>query len=453
MKRCRFVFILGVVVFAGTPMVRAASQSGGTQVTQIPAVALSDDGQYLAWITADSDKTTLMLGSPTGHHVHAVAIPGGCVESGLHWAPRWGELAVMTHCTNPDGSVHSRIWVLDLYTLRASRRRPRKLADIDGFAHAMQWMRNLKRIAFLYTPAPEIGRAHAAQYVAAIPVAGGPLEIMTTSYLNVREFRISHSGHRIALIAVPQVGRGANGLPRLYVQDARPIAKPTLMVDPATVSGPLHDLLISQPRWARPLGQQMIMRQMKRVSLRQTTTMAGEDGLAMAEMPVIATSMDSRIYFIGGRPHARGAIAGDIYTVRASTTHPRHYYWFRGAGMRVYWYQPWPGGIFAVTGRTAGGFQLAFYRFNGSRSLRPDHLYFTAPGWFGDGRSPLAIATSWGGRPYLAFAEASGAQGPEVHCGLSYAGRPKAITSINADAGRDVSSDMTRQGSRAYTSH
>ncbi|MGH8124802.1 MAG: LpqB family beta-propeller domain-containing protein [Rhodanobacteraceae bacterium] len=398
------------------------------QVKQIPAVALSDDGQYLAWITADAGKTTLMLGSPTGRHVHAVAIPGGCAKSGLSWTPRWGELAVMTHRKDSAGSVHSEIWVIDMYALRSAHRRPRKLADIDGLAHGMQWMHNLKRIAFLYTPAPETGRTNAAQYVAAVPVAGGPLEILTSSYLNVREFRISHSGHRIALIAVPQMGPGAKGLPRLYVQDAKPIAKPTLMVNPATISGPLHDLSITQPRWSRPGGQQMIMRK------------AGQDGLNMTEMPVMAISMDSRIYFIGGSPHAEGAIAGDIYAVRASASHPKHYYWFRGAGMRVYWYQPWPGGIFAVTGRKAGGFQLAFYSFNGSRSLRPDHLYFTAPGWFGDGRSPLAISTSWGGRPYLAFAEATGTSGPEVHCGLSYNGLPQAITSINPDAGNAVSS-------------
>lgn len=453
MERYRFVSIISAAaaLFVLAPIASATPQTGEPATRQIPAVALSDDGQYLAWITADAGKTTLMLGSPTGRHIHAVPIPGGCAESGLSWTPRWGELAVMTHCKDSDGSVRSKIWVIDMYALRSAHRRPRKLTEIDGLAHGMQWMRNLKRIAFLYTPVPETGRANASQYVATLSVTGGPLEILTSSYLNVREFRISHGGHRIALIAMPQVGSGADGLPRLYVQDAKPIAKPTLMVNPATAGGPLHNLLITQPRWARPLGQQMIMRKLKRKDLRQTETMPGQDGLAMAEMPVIATSMDSRIYFIGGSPHAKGAIAGDIYAVRASASHARHYYWFRGANMRVYWYQPWPGGIFAVTGRKAGGFQLAFYSFNGSRSLRPDHLYFTAPGWFGDGRSPLAISTSWRGRPYLAFAEATGTQGPEVHCGLSYNGLPQAITSINSDAGHAVSSTgMTSQatGSR-----
>ena len=68
------------------------------KVRQIPAVALSHDGQHLAWVVAHREQTQLMLGSWNGQNAHAVAIPGGCREEDLRWAPRWNMLAVLTRC-------------------------------------------------------------------------------------------------------------------------------------------------------------------------------------------------------------------------------------------------------------------------------------------------------------------------------------------------------------------
>src|SRR6185437_450089 len=206
--------LVAIALFAAAPVLQAKAPPAASsekarieqilaqraKVRQVPAVALSYDGQHLAWIVSHGDDTELMLGSWNGRNAHAVAIPGGCREEGLRWAPRWNTLAVLTRCKiDPSNTkpISGAIWLIDVNAGTA----PKKLADIDGFASGMQWSRDGKRIAFLYVPGatrlPEatasgnprvgvIGESDVqVQHVANLAISGGTPQVLTPSDLYV----------------------------------------------------------------------------------------------------------------------------------------------------------------------------------------------------------------------------------------------------------------------------
>ncbi|MGH8114868.1 MAG: TolB family protein, partial [Rhodanobacteraceae bacterium] len=268
------------------------------KVRDIPAVALSYDGQHLAWLVSYGDDTKLMLGSWNGQGTHAVAIPGGCREDGIRWAPRANRLAVLTRCkVDPSNTrpIRGAIWLIDVNAATT----PKKVADLDGFADGMQWSRDGKRIAFLYVPGatrlPEatasgnprvgvIGESDVqVQHVATVAVTGGAPEVLTPEGLYVYEFSVSSTGDRIAYTAAKPPGDNNWWTAKLYVQDAKARAAPKTIVDPKQVSGPLHGLQIALPHWSPD---------------------------------------DARILFIGGLMSDRGATGGDIYGVPASGGKP-----------------------------------------------------------------------------------------------------------------------------------
>lgn len=58
------------------------------QVRRIEKVALSWDGQQLAWIVSQHDKARLELASASGRNARTVALPGDCEPKDVRWAPR-----------------------------------------------------------------------------------------------------------------------------------------------------------------------------------------------------------------------------------------------------------------------------------------------------------------------------------------------------------------------------
>ena len=376
------------------------------KVRQIPAVALSHDGQHLAWLVSHDDDTRLMLGAWNGQSAHAITLPGGCREQGLRWAPRANELAVLTRCkVDPANTkpISGAIWLVDAYAGKP----PRKLADIDGFAQDLQWSRDGQGVAFLYVSGATrlpyatasgnprvgvIGQADAqVQRVARVAMSGGAPELLTPEGLYVYEFRASSTGNRIAYIAARPPGDDNWWTARLYVQDARAGATPELIVDPATVHGPLHGLQIALPRWSPD---------------------------------------DARILFIGGLMSDRGATGGDIYGVPASGGAPVDL--TEGAKVTPSWFTFLDAHSLLVNQIASGKTQVTEYTLAGN-SARQTRLWFTAPGQIGDGRAALSVSLSDKMPRRIAYAGNSFDQPPEVHAGLLTTAPPPAITAINKD--------------------
>ncbi|WHZ20055.1 MAG: S9 family peptidase [Rhodanobacteraceae bacterium] len=376
------------------------------KVKDIPVVALSWDGQRLAWVVSHDDKTTLMLASWNGQNARPAGIPGDCREQDLRWAPRANELAVLTRCkVDPSNTkpIRGAIWLIDVQRGQP----PRKLADIEGFAQGMQWSRDGQRIAFLYVPGatrlpyatasgnPRVGvigeTDEQVERIAQIPVAGGAVEVLTPENLYVYEFRLSPIGNRLAYTAAPPPGDNNWWTAKLYVQDARAGAAPKMIVDPATVEGPLHGLQMALPRWSPDA---------------------------------------ARIVFIGGLMSDRGATGGDLYGVPASGGTPIDL--TEGIKVTPAWFTFLGPRSLLVNQIASGKVQVTEYTLDGNVA-RQTRTWFTAPGRIGDGRAELSVALSDKAPLRIAYAADSFDEPPEVHAGLLATRPPPAVTTINAD--------------------
>jgi dipeptidyl aminopeptidase/acylaminoacyl peptidase len=402
-------FVLAPALAAAPRDTRSASieriLAQRAQVKEVPAVALSYDGQHLAWISSKGDQTILMLGSWTGRNAHAIEIPGGCREEGIRWAPRWNELAVLTRCkVDPSNTkpIRGAIWVVDVHAGAA----PRKVADIDGFAQDMQWSRDGKQIAFLYVPGatrlpyatasgnPRVGVIGdtdvQVQGIAQVPAAGGTPAMLTPDGLYVYEFRLSPIGIRMAYTAAPPPGDNNWWTAKLYVQDARAGAAPTIIADPATANGSLDGLQIALPRWSPD---------------------------------------NARVFFIGGLMSDRGATGGDIYAVAASGGEPVDL--TPGVKVTPAWYTFLDARSLLVTQIASGKVEVTEYTLDGNRA-RQTRTWFTAPGVIGDGRAALSVSLSADSPRRIAYAASSFDQPPEVHAGVLGTRPPPAVTALNA---------------------
>ncbi|TAM98425.1 MAG: S9 family peptidase [Rhodanobacteraceae bacterium] len=376
------------------------------KVKEIPAVALSYDGQHLAWIVSHEDKTELMLGAWNGRNAHTVVIPGDCHEEGLRWAPRWNTLAVLTRCkVDPSNTkpIHGAIWTLDVNAGTA----PKKIANLEGYASGMQWSRDGRHIAFLFVPgATRLPEATASgnprvgvigegdvqvQHVASIAVAGGTPEVLTPDGLYVYEFRTSSTGNRIAYTAAPPPGDDNWWTANLYVQDARAGAAPQVIVDPASVKSPLHGLQMALPRWSPG---------------------------------------DARILFIGGLMSDRGATGGDIYGVPASGGTPVDL--TQGSKVTPSWFRFLTPRSLLVNQIADGNVQVTEYTLAGN-TARQTRLWFSVPGHIGDGRAAMAVSISDApDHRRIAFTQSGFDAPPEVHSGVLGTQPPPAVTSVNA---------------------
>jgi dipeptidyl aminopeptidase/acylaminoacyl peptidase len=380
------------------------------KVREIPAVALSHDGQHLAWVVSHDDQTKLMLAAWNGQGTHAVTFRDGCRVEDLRWAPNWNTLAVLTRCqVDPSNTkpIQGAIWLIDL----AAGKPPRKLADIDGFASGMQWSRDAKHILFLYVPgATRLPEATASgnprvgvigetdvqvQHIASVSVAGGAPEILTPKNVYVYEFRASSIGNRLAYIAAKPPGDDNWWTAKLYVQDAKMGAAPKTIVDPATVQGSLHGLQIALPRWSPD---------------------------------------DARILFIGGLMSDRGATGGDVYSVPASGGTPVDL--TVGTQVTPSWFTFIDRDKLLVNQIADGSVQVTQYTLTGN-AARQTRLWFAAPGVISDGRAAFAVSLSGTSPRRVAYAADSFDHPPEVHAGLLTTAPPPAVTAINAGLSHD----------------
>ncbi len=378
------------------------------QARSIDAVALAPDGSQLAWVIERDGKSAITVAAADGTQqrvVSAAAKPGTCSESGIAWAPDSRHLAFVANCnvdltsTQP---MHNDIYLADTQGSTA----PKRLAQLAGYVHALQWTADGKSLGFLYVSGatrrasavaaakPLVGEIGVSgvevQRVASIDVASGTLHELTPANLYAYEFNWSADGSRIAYTAAQPPGDNNWWVAKLYAQPAHADASATLLVDPTIASsGSLHGLQIALPRWS-------------------------PDG--------------ARIAFIGGLMSDQGATGGDIYAVPASggalvnLTPDVH--------LTPTWLRWTAAQSMLVSQISNGQSQLARYRVD-TRSARQQQLVFSVPASIGDGSAAMAMSLS-ADNQHIAFVQSSFASAKEVHAGRLGATPPPAVTSINA---------------------
>ncbi|MGH9414310.1 MAG: prolyl oligopeptidase family serine peptidase, partial [Terriglobales bacterium] len=395
---------------AGAAQAQHASENGINQrirqilsqraaVKRVGDVALAPDGQHLAWMEGGRSGGTLMVGAWNASAAHKVVVPGGCMSTAVSWAPDSSSLAVLTRCrvaasnTKP---ISGAIWLVSANAGAA----PRKIANLDGYASDLQWSRDGKRVAFLYVHgATRLARATASsnprvgviggndvrpERVAALTIATGALQTLTPASLYVYEFNFSPHGNRITFTAAPPPGDDNWWTAKLYTQSDQPGANPHALVDPAAVTGSLHDMQMQQPTF----------------------------------------SPDGRyVYFVGGLMSDRGADAGDLYRVAASggqavdltpAIHVTlHQFTFLNPHELLF------------TQESLGHVQIAKYALAGA-TAHEEGVLFTMAG------AARGISVSGRAPRRIAYAASSFTQAPEVHAGALGNQPPPAVTTLNA---------------------
>ncbi len=261
----------------------------------INQVAISPDGKRLAWLQRGRVQVAPLDNLSQSQPVTAASQGQSCNESDVSWSPDSSAIAFLSDCADPGGQI-------DLYISRLDSSPARRLTKLHGDVNAPAFSPDGKRIAFLYIegatrpagalaaqdlPSGVIGEDHVdIQRVAMVTVPpndwngelvptpadklpqGSPAKtvpplfsFLTPVNLHAFEFDWSPDSKSVAYIAADPPGENNWWVAKLYAQDlgAKSLAsetsgpaipKPTTILDPSEVSGPLHGLQIAVPRWS-----------------------------------------------------------------------------------------------------------------------------------------------------------------------------------------------------------
>ncbi|WP_266158779.1 alpha/beta hydrolase family protein [Dyella silvatica] len=377
------------------------------------SVALSPDGQQLAWVVHGQGRPTIEVAQIDGSKVRHVGLsekPLSCSETDVSWAPDSRHLAFLSDCGSRTAGAEGRqknLYVTDTRSDAA----PRRLATLSGYAHALRWSRDGKSVGFLYVVGatrrasalaaarPSIGEIGVdgleIQRVATVSADGGEVHQLSPAQMYVYEFSWSPDAGRIAYIGAPPPGDNNWWVAKLYVQNAQPDAAATTLVDPATVTGPLKGLQMALPIWS-------------------------PDG--------------SQIAFIGGLMSDEGFTGGDIYSV-ASAGGAAPVNLTPGIHVTPSWLAWTDAQQLLVAQFSNGQSQVAEYTI-ADGAAKPDRILFTLPATIGDGSAEMGLSLSRDQRQ-IAFVQSSYNTAAEVHAGALGTQAPPAVTSINAGLKQD----------------
>ncbi|HEY9133142.1 MAG TPA: S9 family peptidase [Dyella sp.] len=371
---------------------------------RIDQVELSPDGHRLAWVRRHDGHNAIELADAAGKNVHEVALGNDCDGSALAWSPSSAELAFIADCKGKgDAAAHDKnLSVLNVDTAGAA---PRKLAALNGYAHALEWSSDGKRLAFLYVEgsnrrasataaaAPSLGEIGVdgvvSQRIATVAEQGGAIEQVSPESLHVYEYSWSPDGRRFAYTAAPPPGDNNWWVSNLYTQETRAGIEPIVVVTPSDVSGSTLGLQMAVPRFS-------------------------PDG--------------SRIAFIGGLMSDQGATGGDIYSV-ATDAHAKPINLTAGTHVTPVWLS-WTGADQLLVSQISNGqSQVASYAVS-TDAAKLTHTYFNLPASITSGDLAMSLSLSRDGKQ-LAFVQSDYAHAPEVHAGALSDRAPQAVTAVN----------------------
>ncbi len=312
-----------------------AASANGQKVVRPAAVALSPDGDTVAWtLITDAEAregSSLHLTSVTSpdagrEQLVTVAGAAGCTYGDPVWSPDGRTLAFLSDCASVGSAEEKRQQQIYLWSKNGGA--VRQLTHLKGILQQMAWSPDGKSIGFLFVEnaTRSAGALDAMkpfsgvigedgveiQRVDSVDVATGNSNWLTPANLHVYEFNWAPSSREIAFVGAKPPGENNWWVAKLFtVAFTRSLQETTVhatetvnavpqsstaghvtdsvnaelhtVVDPGAVAGSLHGLQIAVPRWS-PDGRQ--------------------------------------IAFIGGLMSDQGATGGDVYVVEARGGEP-----------------------------------------------------------------------------------------------------------------------------------
>jgi dipeptidyl aminopeptidase/acylaminoacyl peptidase len=257
-------------------------------------VALSPDGATVAWTLRSAEGSTLHLTNvadpdPAKETIVAVNGTTNCSYGSPIWSPDGATLAFLSTCTGDKAKPGQE----QIFLWSKATGAVKQLTHVTGDLDQPAWSPDGKAIAFLFVENATrsagaldamppwdgvIGEDHVEiQRIYLVSVADGKGQFTSPDNLHVYEFTFNPVKEEVAYIAAPPPGENTWWIAKLYTDTP---ADNTLraILDPVTVSGPLHGLQIAIPRYS-------------------------PDG--------------KRIAFIGGLMSDQGSTGGDIWVVNA----------------------------------------------------------------------------------------------------------------------------------------
>jgi dipeptidyl aminopeptidase/acylaminoacyl peptidase len=263
---------------AGPPSERAHIEEvlhGLARGRGVGQVAVAPDGKHLAWIERAKDGVEIRV-APLGdlskvdlsksERVTAAAKKEQhCHEGQLAWAPDSKSLAFFSDCAKQEEQT-------DLYLARFNDAKldgkpARRLTELKGYVDSPAFSPDGSKVGFLYVegatrpagalaamkpPAGVIGEDGVEIQRVALAAVDVPKPVApalaTPANLHVYEFDWSPDSKSLAYVAADPPGENNWWVAKLYTQLLG--GGPESILDPATVSGPLHGLQIAVPRWS-----------------------------------------------------------------------------------------------------------------------------------------------------------------------------------------------------------
>jgi dipeptidyl aminopeptidase/acylaminoacyl peptidase len=414
-------------------------------VQRFEAVSVAPNGKTVAWTVTEKPRgyvkteppsgsgkpgQILQVANTDGSDVRWVTIPQSvksCRYSNLQWSPDSRTLAFLSNCNHSAGKEEQ----FDVYEVGATGVAAKRVSHLQGFVNQLEWRPQGSELSFLYVkgdahPVSAVSATKAQvgvigetgverQGIAVLPAGGGELRQVTPASLFIYEYDWSPSGDRLAYVGAPPPGRDNWWVAKLYTQSLD--GAPTVILDPGTVSGPLHGLQIALPRWS-------------------------PDG--------------SQIALIGGLMSDQGATGGDIYLLSANGGEPVNV--TPGITVSPSWLT-WTGNQALLVSSFAGGAtRLSIFALHGRLPATGQPL-FTVPAAVADGTFVSAVSVS-AGHDVLTFVDSDFDSPPEIYSALletntaaepvGVAEQPHAITHVNGHVrpmwGKTVSVSWHNEG-------
>ncbi len=289
---------------AAAPDTANPSQSF-TRATQPGGVAISPDGATVAWTLRTHDASALHLtdiAKPATTKIIKVDGAAHCSYASPIWSPDGNTLAFLSTCTDDKAKPDQQ----QIFLWSRATGKVRQLSHLAGNLQQPAWSPDGKSIAFLFVQnaTRSAGALDAmkpwsgvigedgveVQRVDSVDVSTGNDNWLTPANLHVYEFAWSPASPEITFIAANPPGENNWWIAKLYTATITGHLQETtgsntkdqvneelhVVLDPNTISGPLHDLQIAVPRFS-------------------------PDG--------------THIAFIGGLMSDQGSTGGDVYVI------------------------------------------------------------------------------------------------------------------------------------------